>query len=97
MWTRALSTVAKTPPRGVINMVSDTVTRPSEAMRRAIAAAPVGDDVYGTDPTVNKLQEFAADLLGKQAALYVPSCVVYGYILRSPVMMLTAVFILVPP
>lgn len=74
MWTRALSTAAQAP-RSVINMVSDTVTRPSDAMRRAIAAAPVGDDVYGTDPTVNKLQEFAADLLGKQAALFVPSYV----------------------
>lgn len=74
MWKRALSTAAKTPPRQVtINMVSDTVTKPSDAMRRAIAAAPVGDDVYGTDPTVNKLQEYAAELLGKQAALYVPS------------------------
>ncbi|KAF1333564.1 L-allo-threonine aldolase, partial [Globisporangium splendens] len=54
-------------------MVSDTVTRPSDAMRRAIAAAPVGDDVYSTDPSVNELQQFAAQLLGKQAALYVPS------------------------
>lgn len=75
MWKRALSTAtAKTPPRqAMINMVSDTVTKPSDAMRRAIATAPVGDDVYGTDPTVNKLQEYAAELLGKQAALYVPS------------------------
>jgi threonine aldolase len=56
-------------------MVSDTVTRPSDAMRRAIVAAPVGDDVYGTDPSVNELQQFAAQLLGKQAALYVPSYV----------------------
>lgn len=73
MWKRALSTAPAGMPRQAINMVSDTVTRPSDAMRRAIAAAPVGDDVYGTDPTVNKLQEFAAELLGKQAALYVPS------------------------
>ncbi len=52
---------------------SDTVTQPDAAMRRAIAEAPVGDDVFGDDPTVNLLQERMADLLGKEAALYVPS------------------------
>ncbi len=57
----------------IIDMRSDTVTRPSEAMRRAMAAAEVGDDVFGDDPTVNLLQEKVADLLGKEAALYVPS------------------------
>lgn len=56
-----------------LNLVSDTVTRPSDAMRRVIAAAPVGDDVYGTDPSVNQLQAHAAALLGKPAALFVPS------------------------
>jgi threonine aldolase len=56
-----------------IDLRSDTVTRPSEGMRRAMAAAPVGDDVYGEDPTVNQLQERVADLLGTEAALYVPS------------------------
>lgn len=56
-----------------IDLRSDTVTRPSEAMRRAMAAAPVGDDVYREDPTVERLQETVADLLGKEAALYVPS------------------------
>ncbi|MDE3019412.1 MAG: low-specificity L-threonine aldolase, partial [Nitrospirota bacterium] len=52
---------------------SDTVTQPSPAMREAMAAAPVGDDVYGEDPTVNRLQEVAAARLGKEAALFVPS------------------------
>ena len=56
-----------------IDLRSDTVTRPSEGMRRAMAAAPVGDDQYGEDPSVNRLQEQIADLLGKEAALFVPS------------------------
>ncbi len=57
----------------MIDLRSDTVTRPTEAMRAAMARAPVGDDVWGDDPTVNRLQEMAADLLGKEAALFVPS------------------------
>jgi len=57
----------------VIDLRSDTVTRPSEAMRRVMAAAEVGDDVYGEDPTVNRLQEVGAELTGQQAALFVPS------------------------
>ncbi len=57
----------------VIDLRSDTVTRPSQAMRDAMANAPVGDDVFAEDPTVNKLQEKVAELLGKPAALYVPS------------------------
>lgn len=57
----------------IIDLRSDTVTRPSPAMRAAIAAAEVGDDVLGDDPTVNRLQERAAALLGMEAALYVPS------------------------
>jgi threonine aldolase len=56
-----------------IDLRSDTVTRPSEGMRQAMAAAPVGDDQYGEDPSVNRLQERIADLLGKEAALFVPS------------------------
>jgi threonine aldolase len=56
-----------------IDLRSDTVTRPSQAMRRAMAEAPVGDDQYGDDPTVNLLQERVASLLGKEAALFVPS------------------------
>jgi threonine aldolase len=54
----------------VIDLRSDTVTKPTEAMRAAMAAADVGDDVYGEDPTVNRLEALAADMLGKEAALY---------------------------
>ncbi|DBA04847.1 TPA: hypothetical protein N0F65_004484 [Lagenidium giganteum] len=54
-------------------MLSDTVTRPTPAMREIIAAAEVGDDVFNADPTVKKLEARAAELLGKEAALYVPS------------------------
>ncbi|OFW57523.1 MAG: threonine aldolase [Actinobacteria bacterium RBG_16_64_13] len=60
-------------PIGPIDLRSDTVTKPSEAMRRAMVAAPVGDDVYREDPTVNRLQEMVADWLGKEAGLFVPS------------------------
>jgi threonine aldolase len=56
-----------------IDLRSDTVTRPSPGMRQAMAAAPVGDDQYGEDPSVNRLQERIAALLGKEAALFVPS------------------------
>src|SRR5690348_14598682 len=56
-----------------IDLRSDTVTRPSPEMRAAIAAAPVGDDQYGDDPTVNALQERIATLLGKEASLWLPS------------------------
>jgi threonine aldolase len=56
-----------------IDLRSDTVTKPSPAMREAMANAEVGDDVFGEDPTVNLLQEKVATLLGKEAALYVPS------------------------
>lgn len=57
----------------IIDIRSDTVTRPSSAMRQAMADAVVGDDVYGDDPTVIQLQEIAAETLGKEAALFVPS------------------------
>jgi threonine aldolase len=57
----------------VIDLRSDTVTRPTEGMRRTMLEAPVGDDVFGEDPTVNRLEEYVADLLGKEAALYAPS------------------------
>jgi len=56
-----------------IDLRSDTVSHPAPGMREAMAQAPVGDDVYGEDPTVNALQEYAAELLGKEAALYCPS------------------------
>ncbi len=57
----------------MIDLRSDTVTRPSDGMRRAMYEAEVGDDVYGEDPTVNRLQERVADRLGADAALFVPS------------------------
>jgi threonine aldolase len=56
-----------------VDLRSDTVTRPSAAMRQAMASAEVGDDVYGEDPTVVRLQERVADLLGKESALFMPS------------------------
>ena len=61
------------PANELIDLRSDTVTRPAEAMRAAIAAAPVGDDQFGEDPTVNLLQERIATLLGKEAALWLPT------------------------
>src|SRR6185295_15780423 len=56
-----------------VDLRSDTVTSPSAAMRRAMADAEVGDDWFGDDPTVNRLQERAAEITGKEAALYVPT------------------------
>ncbi len=54
-------------------MRSDTVTKPTPAMRKAMAEAPVGDDVYGEDPTVKALEKLGAEIIGKEAALYIPS------------------------
>jgi len=56
-----------------IDLRSDTVTRPSQAMREAMASAPVGDDVYGDDPTVNSLEERIAAMFGKEAAVFTPT------------------------
>ena len=56
-----------------IDLRSDTVTRPTEEMLKAMCSAEVGDDVYGDDPTVNQLEAYAAELVGKEAALFVPS------------------------
>src|SRR3954451_12270614 len=56
-----------------VDLRSDTVTAPSSDMRRAMADAEVGDDWYGDDPTVNRLQERAAEVTGKEAALYLPT------------------------
>lgn len=58
---------------GVIDLRSDTVTRPTPAMRQAMVDAPVGDDGYGEDPTVNRLQAAYAERVGKEAAVFVPS------------------------
>jgi len=57
----------------VIDLRSDTVTMPTQEMRRAMAEAEVGDDVFGEDPTVNRLEDMAAELIGKEAALFVPT------------------------
>lgn len=67
-------------PDGTADFRSDTVTRPTPEMRRAMAEAEVGDDVYGEDPTVNRLQSVVAELLGKEAALFVPSGVMANQI-----------------
>jgi len=64
----------------LVDLRSDTVTRPTPAMRDAMARAEVGDDVYGEDPTVNRLQDHVASLLGKEAALFVPSGVMANQI-----------------
>ena len=60
-------------PVEFIDLRSDTVTRPTAAMRRAMAEAEVGDDVYGEDPTVNRLEQRAAEIFGKEAGLFVPT------------------------
>src|SRR5216683_1835830 len=60
-------------PEAIIDLRSDTVTRPTPAMRAAMHAAEVGDDAFHEDPTVNRLEERVASLLGKEAALFVPS------------------------
>ncbi|MDQ1403804.1 MAG: threonine aldolase [Actinomycetota bacterium] len=60
-------------PQASVDLRSDTVTRPTPAMRKAMADAEVGDDVYGEDPTVNALEAAFAERVGKEAALYVPS------------------------
>src|SRR3954451_15266376 len=57
----------------MIDLRSDTVTKPTDEMRKAMAEAEVGDDVYGEDPTINRLEQRAAELLGKEAALFVPT------------------------
>lgn len=59
--------------RGKIDMRSDTVTQPTTAMRTAMAEAEVGDDVFGDDPTVKRLEERVASMLGKEAGLFVAS------------------------
>src|ERR1700724_1212351 len=68
--TERNSANATTP---AIDLRSDTVTKPSPEMRRAMFEAEVGDDVYGEDPTINRLEKRAAEILGKEAALFVPT------------------------
>lgn len=57
----------------IVDLRSDTVTRPTQAMKQAISEAEVGDDVYGEDPTVNSLEQTAAEMLGKEASIFMPS------------------------
>ncbi|NND03194.1 MAG: low specificity L-threonine aldolase, partial [Acidimicrobiia bacterium] len=57
----------------MIDLRSDTVTQPTDAMRRAMAEAEVGDDVFADDPTVRQLEETVAEVIGKEDAMYVPS------------------------
>lgn len=61
------------PDVHVVDLRSDTISQPTNEMREAMANAPVGDDVYGEDPTVDELQTRAAMLLGKEAAVFLPS------------------------
>ena len=68
-----MNSKAPTPPAGVVDLRSDTLTRPTPEMRRAMAEAEVGDDVYSEDPTVNQLEQEAAEVFGKDAALFVPT------------------------
>jgi threonine aldolase len=65
--------VSGKPLEGIVDLRSYTVTRPTDEMRRVMAEAEVGDDVYGEDPTVNRLEKRAAEIFGKEAALFVPT------------------------
>ena len=58
---------------GIINLMSDTVTLPTQAMKKAMFDAVLGDDVFGQDPTINELERMAAEMFGKEAALFCPS------------------------
>ncbi len=69
-----------------IDLRSDTVTLPTPAMRQAMYRAEVGDDVYGEDPTINRLQTLAAEITGKEAALFVPTGTMGKQALRMAVM-----------
>ena len=68
-----LTTDKTEKPRAFIDLRSDTVTQPTAEMRRAMAEAEVADDVYGEDPTMNRLTERAAQIFQKEAAIFVPS------------------------
>jgi threonine aldolase len=71
--TETLASSVALTPTSTIDLRSDTVTRPSAAMRSAMASAEVGDDVYGEDPTVNRLEARAAEIFGREAAIFVPT------------------------
>jgi threonine aldolase len=74
--------------RAVVDLRSDTVTRPGAAMRQAMATATVGDDAFGDDPTVQLLERRTAELLGHEAALFFPSGIMANQ---------TALLLLAPP
>ena len=69
----AVQAASPVRPTGAIDLRSDTVTHPTPAMRAAMAAAEVGDDVYGEDPTVNRLEQRAAEIFEREAGMYVPT------------------------
>src|SRR5439155_7582775 len=71
--TSCLQETRRPMGEGIVDLRSDTVTRPTPEMRRAMADAEVGDDVYGEDPTVNALEETFAARVGKDRAIFVPS------------------------
>jgi threonine aldolase len=64
---------SETKPQAIVDLRSDTVTKPTPEMRRAMAEAEVGDDVYGEDPTINKLEQRAAEIFAREAAIFVPT------------------------
>ena len=72
-WYEEERVTSATPPERVVDLRSDTVTKPTPEMRRAMAEAEVGDDVFGEDPTVARLERMAAERLGKEAGLFVTS------------------------
>src|SRR4051794_17993969 len=63
----------RTHAAAIVDLRSDTVTKPTPEMRRAMAEAEVGDDVYGEDPTINKLEKHAAEIFAREAAIFVPT------------------------
>src|SRR6201996_405917 len=71
--TETLASKIASTPLSNIDLRSDTVTRPSAAMRAAMASAEVGDEVYGEDPTVNRLEARAAEIFGREASIFVPT------------------------
>jgi len=73
IFLQEISPMTASAPFRIVDLRSDTVTHPTPEMVEAMAAAPVGDDVYGEDPTVNRLQHLAAEMLGKEAGIFVPS------------------------
>jgi threonine aldolase len=76
------------PTMRLIDLRSDTVTKPTPAMREVMARAEVGDDVFGDDPTAKELEAQTAELLGKEAALFVPSGTMANQLAERPYLLL---------